>query len=277
MHVGNLGGYLYMCGILGVINYGATTHIQASAYRKAVRRLLEESQVRGTDAAGLFVLSNSNLHMFKNNVSARTLISDSRYSDLMNNIKSTSSFRYAIGHTRCKTKGDQKYNVNNHPIRAGNVIGVHNGNIFNDDMLFREYGEEIKRDGEVDSEIIFRLINYFLKEGLSIIDSVRSTHGLLNGSYACAFITTQNPRYVTLFRDSSTGCISLYISKQTQTMVFASTAHIVKTALLDIKDVGPDILDNQVDLKENGVRIDTMTGKICQFNLTFPSKKSMTQ
>jgi len=263
-----------MCGILGVINYGTTTHQKALACRKAVKRLLEESQMRGTDAAGLLILYNNCIHMFKNNVSARTLMLDSRYNDLMDNIKVVNNFRYAIGHTRCKTKGDQKYNINNHPIKTGDVIGVHNGTIYNDDTLFEEYSENVKRQGQVDSEIIFSLLDYFLKEKLSIIEAVCNTHSLLNGGYACAFMTTKNPRYVTLFRDSMSAGIEIFMSKKTQIIVFASTKYIVKNSLSDIKDIGSDILENPIELKKNGIRIDTFTGKMCQFDTNSLLKKA---
>ena len=48
-----------------------------------------------------------------------------------------------MGHTRWRTRGNEFSNRNNHPIRAGIVIGTHNGTIYNADYLFRRLGYRI--------------------------------------------------------------------------------------------------------------------------------------
>ena len=53
-----------------------------------------------------------------------------------------------LGHTRWRTRGDERVNSNNHPIRAGEVIGTHNGTIYNADYLFRRW--KMRRFAEVD-------------------------------------------------------------------------------------------------------------------------------
>src|SRR5207237_9015538 len=48
--------------------------------------------------------------------------------------------------------------ANHHPIRHGAVVGVHNGTITNDDLLFDAHGIQRSEPGmTVDSEIIFAL------------------------------------------------------------------------------------------------------------------------
>ena len=56
------------------------------------------------------------------------------------------------------TKGHPPIEANNHPIRHGAVVGVHNGIIFNDDELMAEHGfERAEPKMTVDSEAIFAL------------------------------------------------------------------------------------------------------------------------
>ena len=50
-----------------------------------------------------------------------------------------------------RTRGDERVNRNNHPIRAGDVIGTHNGTIYNADYLFRRF--KLRRFAEVDDII----------------------------------------------------------------------------------------------------------------------------
>ena len=76
----------------------------------------------------------------------------------------TGSLLSIVGHCRQKTKGTERNNANNHPIVRDLIVGVHNGMIHNDDITFNNYKDAIKRNGEVDSEIIFALIEYFSQE-----------------------------------------------------------------------------------------------------------------
>jgi glucosamine 6-phosphate synthetase-like amidotransferase/phosphosugar isomerase protein len=65
----------------------------------------------------------------------------------------------ALIHVRDYTKGHPEIAANNHPIRHGSVVGVHNGIIENDDDLLDAYGIA-RHDPEmtVDSEAIFALM-----------------------------------------------------------------------------------------------------------------------
>ncbi len=61
-------------------------------------------------------------------------------------------------HVRDFTKGHPSLAANNHPIRHGSVVGIHNGIIKNDDELFAQHGIARAEQGmTVDSEIIFAL------------------------------------------------------------------------------------------------------------------------
>lgn len=70
----------------------------------------------------------------------------------------------AILHTRFWTKGSPKNNANNHPIPVGNIIGVHNGGVYNDDELFTDMGLLDRRVAQVDSEAIFATLAYGMEE-----------------------------------------------------------------------------------------------------------------
>ena len=46
----------------------------------------------------------------------------------------------ALVHVRDYTKGHPSIAANNHPVRHGAVVGIHNGIIANDDELFERHG-----------------------------------------------------------------------------------------------------------------------------------------
>src|SRR5688572_22973002 len=65
----------------------------------------------------------------------------------------------ALIHVRDFTKGHPDIQANNHPIRHGTVVGVHNGIVSNDDELLARYGiDRAEPQMTVDSEAIFALM-----------------------------------------------------------------------------------------------------------------------
>jgi amidophosphoribosyltransferase len=258
-----------MCGILGIACYNnaGLDYRLAADLRNLVRRLLVEAQNRGRNASGLCVLSGDKASMFKLNIPASDLIKKHEYNKVISRISYSRRLRAVIGHTRYKTKGDQIYNVNNHPIKANKVIGVHNGVVGNDDLLFKKHVGKVERAGRVDSEIIFRLIDHYMSEGKDIVDAVIAADSELAGSYACAFIHKDWPNYLTLITNSSP--IPIFVFDDAKIMVFASTSAIIKAAMLVDSVLGkPNNADNKIIVSQGGVRINLDTGRIYEFDLS---------
>jgi len=223
------------------------------------------SSTRGRDASGLCISDTEKISLYKNSEPAMQFIEDQNYKKLLDTIKSDDLPRIVIGHTRAETKGDHRYNINNHPIKAGSVIGVHNGIISNDDKLFENYHERFDRSGKVDSEIIFRLIDYKLQEGCSIVEAVKETSGIISGTFACAFVTSLAPRYLTIFSNQQYSAVELYNFKDAKWLMFASTEAILDSALKNKSWAGNLARCDKFSLKEEGLRIDSKTGKMYLF------------
>ena len=80
-------------------------------------------------------------------------------SALLDEIALPSSAQQALLHVRHFTKGPPEIEANNHPIRHGTVVGIHNGDIENDDALLARYGiDREEPQMTVDSEAIFALV-----------------------------------------------------------------------------------------------------------------------
>lgn len=256
-----------MCGIFGVVNYGSNTYLKAQAIRALTRSLLEKSQIRGHDASGLCVVSRDKIRIFKDKLPASELVKTHGYSDIVKNIHSNQPFRYVFGHARSETKGDHRFNVNNHPIIADKVVGVHNGMISNDDQLFVKHASDIQRAGKVDSEIIFRLIDMQMRVyGKNIVSSVQAAAEELRGSFACAFTTSRNSRYLTLFRNSAS--IAIYRIPISDILVFASTEEILKSSMQGHgSPLSLQFVEEKIDMDPGGLRIDTETGEMQKFDI----------
>src|SRR5881392_2926110 len=135
-----------MCGIAGY-SVSSDSRLDRTV---AARALLAGIAERGADAVGYAYRTTTPdvvLHKQQSGASA-----------LVDRILIPSDTSQLLLHVRDYTKGHPSLDANNHPIRHGSVVGIHNGIIVNDDHLFARHGIQ-RADAEmtVDSEIIFAL------------------------------------------------------------------------------------------------------------------------
>ena len=124
--------------------------------------MLVRSEPGGPHATGVAVLRDDGAHRIaKRPLPARRFIDHNAFFEALAGFDNHA--RAILGHTRWRTRGSEQNNRNNHPIRAGRVIGTHNGTIYNADDLFRRF--HLKRGAEVDSELLFRLADMAVGDG----------------------------------------------------------------------------------------------------------------
>jgi len=257
-----------MCGIFGMVHYGGAhlVYYEIKQIRDTLKNLLQLSEQRGTDASGLCVVTESMAHIFKDKQKGSELRDAKELDNVLFEIAANQKLYSAFGHTRQQTKGTYLKNENNHPIVANKTIGVHNGIIFNDDILFTAYDDEIEREGTVDSEIIFRLIDMHISNGKSIVSAVKETSRELIGSYACAFVNLDRPNYITLFKGIDYPHIHIYRLKTFDLLIFASESSIIDKAIDKNRFSNLNTERSEVSSAQ-GVRINTTNGKIYCFDL----------
>jgi len=139
----------------------------------------------------------------------------------------------ALIHVRDFTKGHPALAANNHPIRHGAVVGIHNGIIENDDALLAHYGIGRAEPGmTVDSEAIFALMELRGPDPRALAE--------LRGAMAAAWLDERNDSTLFLARGRLR---PLWLGTADGALYFASTRRalsIVAAALrtrLDVRDV----------------------------------------
>ncbi|WP_281291010.1 hypothetical protein [Thiohalocapsa marina] len=123
-----------------------------------------------------------------------------------------------MGHTRWRTRGNEFNNRNNHPIRAGIVIGTHNGTIYNADYLFRRLG--LPRYAEVDSELIFRLADRFAPEGPIDQEGLKKALALCRGQMSAVLASRLDPGTITVLKGNKPLCLRIH--RQHRVVLYAS-------------------------------------------------------
>jgi glucosamine 6-phosphate synthetase-like amidotransferase/phosphosugar isomerase protein len=126
----------------------------------------------------------------------------------------------ALIHVRDFTKGHPDVEANNHPIRHGTVVGVHNGVISNDDELLARYAlERGASEMTVDSEAIFALMELREHDPRALRE--------LHGSMAAAWLDERRPATLFLARGLSR---PLWIGRTGCELFFASTRRALTIA-----------------------------------------------
>jgi len=178
-----------MCGIVGAI---AERNI-VPILMEGLRRL----EYRGYDSAGLAVLNGSK-HLTRLRTVGKVKMLDEALE------QSPTTGKIGIAHTRWATHGvPSERNAHPHISLDGLAI-VHNGIIENHEDL----REELKRLGytftsETDTEVIAHRIHHHLATVKDLFKAVRATVAELEGAYALAVVSENDPDRLILARE---GC-----------------------------------------------------------------------
>jgi glucosamine 6-phosphate synthetase-like amidotransferase/phosphosugar isomerase protein len=191
-----------MCGIAG---YSLS---QRSSVERtlAAQALLAGIAERGADAAGYAYRTPGDGRV-------RGHKQRSGASALLETVELPHVATEALLHVRDYTKGHPTIAANNHPVRHGAVVGVHNGIIFNDEEILDRYGfERAHPEMTVDSEAIFALAERFDGRARPLEE--------LRGSMACAWLDERRPDVVFVVRGVGR---PLWIGSGRHERFFAST------------------------------------------------------
>ncbi len=212
-----------MCGLVGTLLHPRPRSPEAwQTIREATTGNLQANEERGREAAGIAVIQrDGRYHIFKQPVTASSLIVMEGYRETLERVNEETVC--ILGHTRMPTKGSRWRNVNNHPLLAGHVIGIHNGVISNDDELFATLG--LCRCGEVDSEIIFRLQDGIdpQRENGRYLPRVSERMRLLGGRFATLSVDLRQPTRLLALKHLQPLCIHY---ERSLTALFFSSRYI---------------------------------------------------
>ncbi|MCB9096970.1 MAG: glutamine--fructose-6-phosphate transaminase (isomerizing) [Arcobacter sp.] len=177
-----------MCGIVGYIGKNDTTKILLDG--------LKELEYRGYDSAGIAVLKDDRIDVFK------------ALGKLVNleekvNTSASSNYNLGIGHTRWATHG-KPTELNAHPHLGEYSYVVHNGIIEN----YKELKEELISKGhkfvsQTDTEVIVHLFENFYNQLNDTTKAFQSTIEKLEGAFSILLITKADPTKVFFFKHGS--------------------------------------------------------------------------
>ncbi|MBY0094973.1 glutamine--fructose-6-phosphate transaminase (isomerizing) [Priestia aryabhattai] len=230
-----------MCGIVG--------YIGTEDSKEILLRGLEKLEYRGYDSAGIAVVSNEGVHVFKEK---------GRIAELRQAVDNSVVAPAGIGHTRWATHGvPSQENAHPHQSTSGRFTLVHNGVIENYAILKREYLQDVTFKSETDTEVIVQLIEKIAAEGLDVEEAFRKTVSLLHGSYALALVDNEDKNTIYVAKNKS----PLLVGVGEGFNVVASDA----MAMLQVTDQYVELMDKEtVIVTKEGVTIKTLDGEVVE-------------
>jgi glutamine phosphoribosylpyrophosphate amidotransferase len=203
-----------MCGIAGF-----SLSPDASVDRTlAAQALLAGIAERGADAVGYAHRAHASeqAHVTKLRGGASALLDE---------LDVPAETAQALIHVRDYTKGHPEIEANNHPIRHGSVVGIHNGVIENDDALLVRYGiERAEPQMTVDSEAIFALMEHRRHDPRALSE--------MHGAMAAAWLDEREGTTLYLARGRLR---PLWLGRTAEGLYFASTRRALTIAAAALK------------------------------------------
>lgn len=228
-----------MCGIVG--------YIGTQDSKEILLRGLEKLEYRGYDSAGIAVVNDGGVHVFKEK---------GRIAELRQSVDNNVVAPAGIGHTRWATHGvPSRENAHPHQSHNGRFTLVHNGVIENYAILKREYLQDVEFKSETDTEVIVHLIEKIASEGLEVEEAFRKAVSLLHGSYALALIDNEDKNTIYVAKNKS----PLLVGLGEGFNVVASDA----MAMLQVTNQYVELMDKEtVIVTKEAVTIKTLDGEV---------------
>ena len=203
-----------MCGLYGYItslnkNDSLLTENQKLQKQRVLEGLMVANVSRGSDSTGIATFDS-----FKKMGLVKDIIPATDFVGCQGcQAKLRANPQLIIGHTRQATTGNVTAR-NAHPFKWGKIVGAHNGIVSNH--------LEIDKKVEVDSEVIFKLLN---KEK----NNFQKVFKRLSGSFAIVWVNLDEPNSVYLIRQDNP--LSVAVVPSLKTLFWASEPLALITAI----------------------------------------------
>jgi glucosamine 6-phosphate synthetase-like amidotransferase/phosphosugar isomerase protein len=214
-----------MCGLAAVLlTPGVRSPSQWQAIWQHFTDNLRANETRGRAATGVAVTTiTGDIHLEKQPIPASEFIQTQGYQTLPAHLDEQTVL--LLGHTRLPTQGDPSHNYNNHPLLVGNTLGIHNGHIDNSEAVFQD--DHLRREAEVDSEVIFRLLDTLDVQSLNLA-TVAANLRQLDGKFTILAMQQRSPQQLLIVRHQNP--LSLHYHPDWNALLFSSSYVFLRKA-----------------------------------------------
>jgi glucosamine 6-phosphate synthetase-like amidotransferase/phosphosugar isomerase protein len=246
-----------MCGIYGIAKSPTPyTNKQLKVVKKVLREMAVDSESRGAHSSGIAKVG-ANTRIYKSLLPSSKFVDTKEYHDAVSSLKTDSYI--LLGHTRFATEG-AIVKSNAHPFRVGDVVGAHNGCVYN----ISEMQTKLDKQCPVDSQLIFKSLN----DNDNIQEAVQN----FDADFALSFVK-KNPMKLYLTREENRPLYVAYVPSL-KTLFYASENSFVEDALVmnGINDVDVYSLNKNTLYAFNTAKFDDLKTNVEKTKFKYDSR-----
>jgi glucosamine 6-phosphate synthetase-like amidotransferase/phosphosugar isomerase protein len=246
-----------MCGIYGIAkSLTPYTNKQLKVVKKVLREMAVDSESRGAHSSGIAKVG-ANTRIYKSLLPSSKFVDTKEYHDAVSSLKTDSYI--LLGHTRFATEG-AIVKSNAHPFRVGDVVGAHNGCVYN----ISEMQTKLDKQCPVDSQLIFKSLN----DNDNIQEAVQN----FDADFALSFVK-KNPMKLYLTREENRPLYVAYVPSL-KTLFYASENSFVEDALVmnGINDVDVYSLNKNTLYAFNTAKFDDLKTNVEKTKFKYDSR-----
>jgi glucosamine 6-phosphate synthetase-like amidotransferase/phosphosugar isomerase protein len=246
-----------MCGIYGIAKSPTPyTRKDLKLVKKVLRDIAVDSETRGSHSSGIAKVGE-HTRIYKSLLPSSKFVDTWEYSTAVNSLKGSSNI--LLGHTRFATEG-AIVKSNAHPFKVGDVVGAHNGCVYN----IKEMSVKLDKTCPVDSQLIFKSIN----DSKNIEDAVKN----FDADFALSFVKKDtNVLYLT--RENNRPLFVAYIPSL-KTLFYASEENFIEDALVSngINDIDVYSLSKNTLYAFNTTKFDSIKTNVVKTQFKYDSR-----
>jgi glucosamine--fructose-6-phosphate aminotransferase (isomerizing) len=216
-----------MCGIFGIVTTG-DEDVSSAFLRRTTGKLFRYSETRGREAAGLALRVNGTIRVLKQAGSPSSFVRGPGCRQLLE--EGLAEYEAGggegvalVGHSRLVTNGFQCDDDNNQPVIVPGLVGVHNGIVTNEDVLWSRYAD-LTREYDVDTELLLKVFRRHLDESGEPRSAAARTFDDIVGAASIALLPVDLPVVVL---GTNTGALFYSVNTRGTFLVFASERFIL--------------------------------------------------
>lgn len=249
-----------MCGIFG-ITLNAKNRLTNTKIKAMISELFLLSESRGKEASGIAIKSDDSIVVLKEPTSASKLLKTKEFNQLFS--QPFDSQTAIIGHARLVTNGSLDDNKNNQPVIKDGIVGIHNGIITNDQLIWKKF-PSIHKESKVDTEVLLSLIRFHFQKTRSLKYAISKSFDITEGSISTSLFFNDLDIQVLA---TNTGSIYYYPDKDI--FIFASEKLILENFLIKFSIK----FDSVKQIKPNtGLVINLKSLELDKFSTSFITK-----
>lgn len=233
-----------MCGIFGIIAYEDDV-FSNNFLKSTLSYLAALSESRGKESSGFALVEPAagEMRVIKGAIPVSSTLKTREFKKFIGHNNGKPKNRYTnlfavMGHSRLVTNGSMLKDDNNQPVITDGLVGIHNGIIVNDEVLWEKHAA-LSPQYDIDTEVMLAIIRESMSSGLGVAAAVSHAVNEVLGTVSLGLMFNDRAEFVITTNNGSL----YWLIAPGRFFMFASESYILRKAVAGtgLKAMLPDV------------------------------------